>query len=535
MSGAPISLIVGTRNLTDSYSDLSFTNVDPGGFEQLQATITDIGDVKVGGEVVVRCGMETAWHGRVNELGQRHTNGRTITQLAAVGYSAKLTDERMSMVYVDRDLSHWTGASRGRNVALVAGTYMQAEGPVVMIDTASSLPALQLQHADQWTSPRLPVAETWYDAGTGNKVGSVYYDFTNVGNASTADANWDLNVRTSSDDIFSTIPATSGDIWASVPLTGTLIDATGTRYAVVSFAYAATPGGAVGYQYGVHLRTPAVYGNHGLTKRGSAPQGYYPGDIAGHAHTLSGAGFTTVISDTSTFTVRHAAYRELVTHQQVITDMATLMGWHWGVWEPADILASTPRLFFTAPPTVATVAISRDRITDLDSPRVRVDRLYDTASVKWQDPAGTSGVTTVTTTNPLASGAGVAGRTLELDMGQGDSTTATSFGTFALALALAGARGGGSGTVPASIAGPYGARRPACLLRSGRDRIRITDLPDSGPLPESDANRQDSFLVRRVETTVKNGQPVTRIEFDGGADLLDVLSARLALAQIAGA
>ena len=209
--------------------------------------------------------------------------------------------------------------------------------------------------------------------------------------------------------------------------------------------------------------------------------------------------------------------------------MAILMGWHYGTWEPRTILDSTPRQFFTAPPAHPTCIAARRDIADLDAPRVRVDRLYDTAKVRWADPAGTAGVATVTIANPLAAAAGVTGRTLDLDMGQGDSTSATAFGTFALNLALASARGGGSGTVLDTVTLPAGGRKPACLLKAGRDRIRILDLPGSGSITETDANRQDSFLVRRVETTVKNGQPSTRVEFDGGADFFEVLTARLAL------
>ncbi|MFP5379563.1 MAG: hypothetical protein ACLGHP_07410, partial [Vicinamibacteria bacterium] len=224
-------------------------------------------------------------------------------------------------------------------------------------------------------------------------------------------------------------------------------------------------------------------------------------------------------------------FRDPVAHEHVIAEMAKIMGWHYGTWEPRTVLDDTPRLFFTAPPATPTCIVSRHDLGGFDAPKVRVDRLYDTAKVRWTDPAGTSGVQTVTIANALAARAGVAGRTLGLDMGQGDATTATTYGTFALNLALASARGGGSGTAPSSVALPGGGRKPAALLKSGRDRIRVLDLPDSGSLTATDADRQDSFLVRRVATTVKGGQATTQIEFDGGADLLEVLNARLALSQ----
>lgn len=529
MSPPPIQLRVGSHDLTDAYSDLNFSNVDPGGYEQLSATVSDTADIREGDTVHVRYGLDTAWHGRANEIGARDNRGRSTTQIAALGNGAKLTDKRISMIYADRDLSHWAAAGRARAIDLVAGNYMQPEGPQPMPDAASGLPALLMRTAEEWSSPIRPIAECWYDAGQGNVISSVYYDFANVGAASTADADWALLIRTTNTDDAAAIVTSSADLWALLNTTGTFTDATGARYTFVSFFYNVTPAGAPGYQYSIHLRNPTVYGNHDLTKRGSAPEGFYPADIVRHALTHSGAGFELVAGDSSGLIVRHSVYRDPTQHQQVIADMATLMGWHYGVWEPQTVLDDTPRLFFTAPPSSPTCVIARRDLGDLDSPRVRVDRLYDTAKVKWADPAGAAGVATVTIANPLAAGAGVSGRVLDLDMGQGDSTSATAFGTFALQLALASARGGGSGIIADSVTLPTGGRKPACLLKSGRDRLRILDLPGSGSLTETDANRQDSFLVRRVETTVKNGQPSTRVEFDGGADLLEVLTARLVL------
>lgn len=530
---APISLVIGGRNLTPAYSELSFSNVDPGGFEQLQVTTTDAKDIDVGDEVTARCGLSIAWHGRVNEIGAKEGEGRTVAQIAAVGYSALLTDKRMQMIYADRDLSQWGASSRARRAATL-GLGINLSDPTVRIDPAAGLPTVELGlHLDGVQ----PIAESIYDAGAGNTIASIYYVF-NATNTSAADANWRVFVAVYDDDTLA-VGSSSANLHSGVVgASGTFTPATARKIGYISFDYAAALSSGPFVDRICQFHSLAAYGSHGLTKRGSAPEGFYPGDIASHAHTQSGAGFDTVIGDTSGLVVHHSVYRDPVSHEQVIADMARLMGWHWGVWEPKSVIGDdaqygrgVPQLFFTAPPTAATVAVSRDQIRSLDAPRVRADRLYDTAKVAWQDSAGAHGVQTVTITNPFAVLAGVTGRTLDLDMGIGDATAAAAYGTFALNLALAGARGGGSGEIPDQVAGTDGTRRPACLLRSGRDRIRITDLPDAGPWPETDANRQDSFLVRRVETTVTNGQVSTRIEFDGGADLLEVLGARLALAQ----
>jgi hypothetical protein len=519
---------IGAPSLTAIYSDLSFSNVDPGGFEQLQITVNDQDGITVGDTIIVRCGLETAWRGRINEIGPRQQDNRTVYQIAALGEGSKLTDKRLQMIYADRDLARWATPGRARRVQnVVLG--IRLFDPTQQPDPTTGVPAFTEALADVWGAGGARV-EAWYDAGPGNLIASIYYEWAKSSAAAFGafPGSWLWQVFVSSDDV-ATITEGTANLAAAGPGSGTFTPATTRRFGLILFGYTAA-GGTAGTIYQIDWSKVAVYGNHGLTKRGSAPEGFYPTDIVGHALTDSASGFTLVADDSSSLIVGHAVYRDPTPHQTVIEDMAKLMGWHWGTWEPNTVLSDTPRLFFTAPPSTPTCVVARNDIADLDAPKIRVDKLYDTAKVKWQDVAGTTGITTVTITNQVAIAAGVTGRTLDLDMGTGDATTATTFGTFALNLALAGARGGGSGTVPATIRLPGGGDKPACLLKSGRDKIRILNLTDSGSLTDSDSNRQDSFLVRRVETTVKNGLPTTRIEFDGGADLLEVLQARLALA-----
>ena len=166
-------------------------------------------------------------------------------------------------------------------------------------------------------------------------------------------------------------------------------------------------------------------------------------------------------------------------------------------------------------------------------PRCAWTSFYNRARVAYQDPSGKSGFVTVDSPNPLLDEAGITTRTLALQLGAGGSGAASAFGQFALDLASKSARGGGWAILPDTVMLPGGGRMDACLLRAGRDRIRINDLPDAGPLTAGDTRRYDTFLVRRVEPTIdENGVPRTRIEFDGGADLLEVLQARLAIAQV---
>lgn len=522
----PITVAIGDRDVTGCYSDLSYSNVDPGGFEQLQITVSDARGITPGQLVTVRCGLETSWRGRVNEIGDSSSSGKAAVQIAALGEGAKLTDKRMSMIYVDRDLSRWQGASTQRRVNVLGLSFGSIPEPSISPD--STAPSLRTSITGEWTLKSL--AEAWYDAGPGNAIGRITATWTRRNAIVAALTDWHWSMTLSDDDQAITVDS-GPDLRASGP-SATALDATTStrRYAVLQLYYNVAPAGDPGTEYPIDWSNIAIHGTHGLTRRGAAPQGYYPGDIAKHAHDDSGAGFELVMDDTSSLIVGHSVYRDRVPHATPIDDMAKLMGWHWGVWEPRSVIGSTGRLLLTAPPAVPTAIVARQDITGLDAPKVRVDKLYDTAQVKWTDPAGTSGVTTVTIANPLAQAAGVQGRVLDLEMGQGDAATAAAYGAFALQLALTGARGGGSGTIPDVVALPGGGSRPACLLKSGRDRLRILDLPDSGALTAADSACYDAFLVRRAETTVRNGQPSTRVEFDGGADLLEVLNSRLALA-----
>jgi hypothetical protein len=100
---------------------------------------------------------------------------------------------------------------------------------------------------------------------------------------------------------------------------------------------------------------------------------------------------------------------------------------------------------------------------------------------------------------------------------------------YMLLLSQSQARGGGSATLPLSVMDMSGAQRPSYTLRPGRDKLRISGLSNlrsAGPLSET----QDVFRVKRTETSVERGGLIrTRIEFDGGTNLTDVLNARLSV------
>jgi hypothetical protein len=527
----PVTVQVADRDVTTAHDGLLCSNTDPGGFEICQLNPTLIQGLRPGAPIIVRYGMEYVWHGRLNEPGQHMQGQRDTFELAGVGYAAALKDNPYAEIYVSRDLAHWQGAGTQRRLNQVTANLSPGD-PSVVPDSTTGAPSIAEEVNGVWTTTTLPVIEAYFDAGSPIRLGSLYYAVKKNGTFNTADANWTVEALLSSDDIL-TATDSGGNVRASLPATGTVLAATATRrFAVARVLYnAAVAGGTENATNGIYWTVLAAYGTHALPKRGSnsatSAQGFYPSDIARDAFRRAKAGIAAgVIEDSTGLILPHSVYLTPTGPDQIVDDMAKLLGWHWGVWEPATVFDTQPTAHFRAPPADATAVVGRSECIELDPPKVRYDLLYDTAKVTWRDQAGSTGVTTVTVPNPLLGETGASGRTLMLDMGLGDATSAQVFGQFALLLSQRTARGGGYAILPDTVALPGGGRKPACLLKSGRDRLRITDLPDSGPLHEADSRRYDTFHVRRVEMTIVNGVPQTRVDFDGGADLMEVLQAR---------
>ena len=242
------------------------------------------------------------------------------------------------------------------------------------------------------------------------------------------------------------------------------------------------------------------------------------------------------ILDATGYVAPHVVYRTATPADQIIDDMAKLMGWCWGVWDPGNVLGTQPRLDFRPPPTDATAVVSKAECDQLDVTS-RLGDLYNVCEATFTDAAGTAGVATATLPNRQLSEAGIATRTLLLDMGLATPASAAVFAAYALALSQVAARAAGSATLPVSVRLPGGGSKPACLLRPGIDKLRITDLVDGGPMLDQGQVRRDVFRISRTETTVAHDGSVSTVaELDTGTNLLETLQARLALsASVVGA
>ncbi len=519
----PLTVLCDGRRLEPHTA--TFSNVDPGGFQALMLKADGADLVAVDTPVHVLLGADTAWYGLVNEPGAATRDTRADDQLGAVGYGAALRDNPFSVVYVDSRLSEWKGPGTQRRINLITAGYAPGDASV---RSDSGSPALATEATGSWSAGAKSLPEGWYDAGQGNNLAALYYSWKKGSTINAADTLWAWRAHLLTDDVASSYDD-SGNLRAAGPSGGTLTATAARRFAMVNLFYG-DAGGEAGKPYGIDWTCLQAIGDHRIPLRGtpSSSQGYglYPHDVWVHALRRSGAGIVAGrVDDASSYLIRQLVYKDAPANgaEQIQMDLAKIMGWHTGVWGPRSLFDTAPVGEFCAPPESPTCIVRRKDCQDFDSPKIRRDSLYTRAEVKYTDAAGTVGVATVELPSTLIEGE----RTLQLDMGSGRAAEAMAYGRFALLLARDSARGSGSCTVGDTVMLPGGARKPAMLLRAGRDRIQIPDLPDSGSFS---GERRDTFLVRRVETTIQDGRASTRIEFDGGADLMEVLNARTAMA-----
>jgi hypothetical protein len=217
-----------------------------------------------------------AYEGRCRDLPRDlGDQGHTVT-VALAGWISHMQDRRFSMIFVDRSLEPWNPPAAPRQQALDAANVSHQTGPTVMPNVSGGVAGLRLEIQGQWESPYTPRSEAWYDAGDHVEVESVYYDFTGVSNTSF------VLIAFAADDDEAVSAEASVDLYTASTGTGTYTPATARRYVGWQWYYNATPAGAEGAVLPVDIRRLAVFGDHGLTKRGTAPdQGYYASDILG--------------------------------------------------------------------------------------------------------------------------------------------------------------------------------------------------------------------------------------------------------------
>lgn len=527
----PTTVTVDGRPLR-SIEGLTFSNVDPGGCQTLSVHAPGDMVVGAGADIAVHHGLAWAWQGRANAQGPRDRARKHDRAIEAVGRGAALGDDpTFTTVYVDRDLGRWRVPSTDARIGYVTNN-KSTHDHVTRSDIDNAKPALETGIAGAWVSPLTPICDAWYDAGPGINVGSIYYAWERLSNVDGSNTAYEWRIVSTALDTYDGGANSDTGNLRSTSTAGSGTFTAGRRYLRARFAYNTTPAGADGGRWAILWTSLVVFGDHDLATRGTPPAyGLYPQDIARHAVEALALPWDIQVDAQTDYIAPHAVYPTPGAHEQVVADMAGLLGWHWGTWPPDSILDSEPVFVFAKPPENVTVTLHRRDCDSFEAPQLRLDRLFNVCQVTYRDAAGTPGLVTVTQSNPLLDQAGIDKRTLTIDMGVGSAASATDLANLALALAVANARGGGSASLRGDVRLAGGGHKPACLLRAGRDRIQIPDLLDAGPLTGAAGQRGDIFLVRRVESSLQaDGSLATRIEFDQGADLLEVLQARLAIA-----
>lgn len=257
----------------------------PGGFESMSATLPrllgiEYGDLSRLSDVwVYGAGGEVRWEGRLTDA-PAVSGGQMAVTPNAVGHKEHLQDDQtVSEIFIDRDLSRWTGPGAQRRLDLIRANIPHQGDASQAWDTGANAPALTLAVQGAWADPTIPRCEAWYDAGSGNRIAGVPGSF--AGDPSTA---FELFVVVDEDAV-SSATENSGDVYTAASGSFDFRPSSRRRYAHLRWSYNSTPAGADGGSYAVSVRFLRVLGDHGLTLR-TGPDGfdgYCASDILAYA------------------------------------------------------------------------------------------------------------------------------------------------------------------------------------------------------------------------------------------------------------
>jgi hypothetical protein len=357
--------------------DISFDTQIPGGFGSASITLPRpatlyADDARLFSDVKIYGPLGTAFEGYVVGVPQV---GAEEIRLELSGFSTVLDRyQTFKEIFVDRDLGAWEDPPAGTKEASVGFAW---SGPEVTWDTTIGASALFLKAE---TSKPNPFGYAVYDAGAGLQVKSIYYEMTS---GSTSSFVGSLNISSS--------PASGGTGTGDLitvnngSATGTLTATTAARYAYAQFSLLGTVASNV--EYWMALKNLAVYGNHGLTLRGSDPKGIYGSDVVRYAIDQTLLTTTPDSIEPSAFVIPHLVFREDTAITQVIEQITALGGAQnvpndWGVYND--------RVFFWRSPGTygRTWHVRRDEVASTASEGPDADNRVAGIKVLYEDPSG---------------------------------------------------------------------------------------------------------------------------------------------------
>jgi len=362
-------------------SGISWDTNNPGGFGAGSITLPRpenifADDAKLFSHVEIYGPLGILYEGFVNGVPQV---GANEIQLNLSGWSSVLDRiETFRRIFVDRDLSRWGDASSTRRENVInGGTY--ADVFPAATETDSAYPALTLT-ADAGQDD--PDVESWYNAGT-ELIAAIYYDMVSlstlsyVGRVVTADEDDATGIDVSGGDLLTGTDSSDADTFTPI---------TPQKYAAIMFSFVGTVGSTAQF---MKIRNLAVYGDHGLTLRGSAPYGVYQSDVIAYA---VGQVPSLNIGDgieTTTFVIPHLTFTEDTSLRSVVEQVTALGGNQnvandWGVYEGREF-------YWRSPGTYGRVwHVRRDQVATSSSDGPDADRRCAGVKVNYTDAAGTS-------------------------------------------------------------------------------------------------------------------------------------------------
>jgi Concanavalin A-like lectin/glucanases superfamily len=373
----------------NSFNSLRFGSSAPGGFDTCDAVLTrdpqvDYRDLeRLATLLVMGPGGDIAGEYRL-ERAPETSGDQMSTSPAAVGWQAHLDDNKdVRVIYIDRDLSHWTEPNVLRQIFLADSGWRTEGGSLasVQADTKAGTPAgLQLA-IPEYTPTKAPLVEAWY-YGHNLIVAKVNGDYVTydkgAGGLNTLAGTWTKVV--------------SGIGLGTGPGS---FNATPGGDAVASLGHPV--GTAVEGDWRLILRNLRVIGNHGLPLLGATAdiEGLLASDIVGHA--VKNFAPMLVIKDdsiqASSFVLAHIAFTESTTVSEIVKQATRFNLADWGVWEGREFQWYERN-------TRGRRWRARIAPAQLQETGQQIDRLWESVVVQYNDVDGTP-----LTVGPIGSGA----------------------------------------------------------------------------------------------------------------------------------
>ena len=376
-------------------SGLSFTSSAPGGFESCSLTLPrrprlSYPDLERLSTVTVSgAGGEIAWEGRVENVPQ--TSGDTSgVSPEIVGWQAHLSDDKsVTALYVDRDLGNWIQKSSAGRSALYGAYFDVYQDHTVDPDMSTGLPAIHLHADGQWDTG--VASEAWYDCGLGNTWESIYVDYSGFG---LGGANFQGMITSYTSDAGSGALSSSDFVTVASP-TGTLTytPSATQRFCALQLLLAGVASGADIDRF-LNFRRVAIWGNTGITKRGTAPDdGVYASDVIAHvlanfAPRLSFTRGTYGTIQTSGFTIPHLVFPDPTTAAEIVSAANRYHLNDWFVWEGPR--PGIPTLYYHARGARGRNWRARVGPSQLAETGQAIENLWNGVIVRYQDVDGTT-------------------------------------------------------------------------------------------------------------------------------------------------